>query len=37
MNIHHAVADGFHLSKFFLEVQELINFLGERDVSVSLQ
>ena len=23
MNIHHAVADGFHLSRFFLEVQEL--------------
>jgi len=25
MNIHHAVADGFHLSRFFREVQELIN------------
>ena len=25
MNIHHAVADGFHLSRFFNEVQELIN------------
>lgn len=25
MNIHHAVADGFHLSRFFVEVQELIN------------
>lgn len=24
MNIHHAVADGFHLSRFFNEVQELI-------------
>ncbi len=27
MNIHHAVADGFHLSRFFIEVQELINTL----------
>ena len=27
MNIHHAVADGFHLSRFFNEVQELINQL----------
>lgn len=27
MNIHHAVADGFHLSRFFLEVQELIDSL----------
>ena len=27
MNIHHAVADGFHLSRFFNEVQELINAL----------
>jgi len=25
MNIHHAVADGFHLSRFFVEVQELID------------
>ena len=25
MNIHHAVADGFHLSRFFNEVQEIIN------------
>lgn len=24
MNIHHSVADGFHLSRFFNEVQELI-------------
>jgi len=24
MNIHYAVADGFHLSRFFAEVQELI-------------
>ena len=24
MNIHHAVADGFHLSRFFNEVQDLI-------------
>lgn len=27
MNIHHAVADGFHLSRFFNEVQEMINTL----------
>ena len=27
MNIHHAVADGFHLSRFFAEVQELIDRL----------
>lgn len=27
MNIHHAVADGFHLCRFFNEVQELINRL----------
>lgn len=27
MNIHHAVADGFHLSRFFSEVQDLINTL----------
>ena len=27
MNIHHAVADGFHLSRFFNEVQALINAL----------
>jgi chloramphenicol O-acetyltransferase type A len=27
MNIHHAVADGFHLSRFFNEVQELIDSL----------
>ena len=27
MNIHHAVADGFHLCRFFNEVQELINNL----------
>lgn len=25
MNIHHAVADGFHLSRFFNEVQDVIN------------
>lgn len=25
MNIHHAVADGFHLSRFFNEVQEIID------------
>ncbi len=28
MNIHHAVADGFHLSRFFIEVQELIDSLA---------
>ena len=27
MNIHHAVADGFHLSRFFADVQELIGHL----------
>ena len=27
MNIHHAVADGFHLSRFFNEVQELVDSL----------
>ena len=27
MNIHHAVADGFHLSRFFADVQELIDHL----------
>lgn len=27
MNIHHAVADGFHLSRFFNEVQALIDTL----------
>ena len=27
MNIHHEVADGFHLSRFFHEVQELIDAL----------
>lgn len=27
MNIHHAVADGFHLSRFFNEVQNRINTL----------
>lgn len=29
MNIHHAVADGFHLSRFFVEVQELIRSLHQ--------
>lgn len=29
MNIHHAVADGFHLSRFFNEVQELINSINK--------
>lgn len=28
MNIHHAVADGFHVARFFREVQECINELG---------
>lgn len=28
MNIHHAVADGFHLSRFFLEVQKLMDALA---------
>ena len=28
MNLHHAVADGFHLSRFFTEVQELIHSFG---------
>lgn len=28
MNIHHAAADGFHLSRFFKEVQELIDSLS---------
>lgn len=30
MNIHHAVADGYHLSRFFNEVQELIDSLPGR-------
>lgn len=29
MNIHHAVADGFHLSRFFKEVQDIANSLGK--------
>ena len=29
MNIHHAVADGFHLSRFFTEVQEQMDALIE--------
>jgi chloramphenicol O-acetyltransferase type A len=29
MNIHHAVADGFHLSRFFCEVQAMIDEIGE--------
>ncbi|MDE5580058.1 MAG: chloramphenicol acetyltransferase [Treponemataceae bacterium] len=28
MNIHHAVADGFHLSRFFTEVQAVIDSLA---------
>lgn len=28
MNIHHAVADGFHLAWFFIELQALIDSLG---------
>lgn len=31
MNIHHAVADGFHLSRFFIEVQELISSLDQQE------
>lgn len=27
LNIHHAAADGFHLSRFFLEVQELADHI----------
>lgn len=27
MNIHHAVADGWHLSRFFMDVQEIISAL----------
>ena len=30
MNRHHAVADGYHLSRFFNEVQELIDSLPGR-------
>ena len=29
MNIHHAVADGFHLSRFFTDVQKLIDALPD--------
>ena len=29
LNIHHAVADGFHLSRFFLELQELLDTTAE--------
>ena len=29
MNIHHAVADGWHLSRFFVDVQEIINTLKD--------
>ncbi len=32
MNIHHAVADGFHLSRFFLEVQEQIDALPSQHI-----
>ena len=28
LNIHHAVADGFHLARFFIELQELIDSFG---------
>jgi len=31
MNIHHAVADGFHLSRFFNEVQALMDSLPQTD------
>jgi len=27
MNLHHAAAGGYHLSRFFLEVQELLDAL----------
>ncbi len=30
MNIHHAVADGFHLSRFFNEVQETIDLFARQ-------
>ena len=29
LNIHHAVADGFHLSRFFLELQEMLDTTAE--------
>ena len=29
LNIAHAVADGFHLSRFFLELQELLDTTAE--------
>ena len=29
LNIHHAVADGFHLARFFIELQELIDSFGD--------
>jgi chloramphenicol O-acetyltransferase type A len=28
MSIHHAVADGFHLSRFFNELQEMVDSFG---------
>ena len=31
MQIHHAVADGFHLSRFFVEVQRMIDQLESKD------
>lgn len=31
MNIHHAVADGFHLCRFFNETQEVINTLDREE------
>lgn len=31
MQIHHAVADGFHVSRFFVEVQRLIDQLESKD------
>ncbi|MFQ8705882.1 MAG: CatA-like O-acetyltransferase [Thomasclavelia sp.] len=31
MNIHHAVADGFHISRFFNEVQKLINDISNNE------
>ena len=31
MNIHHAVANGFHISRFFNEVQKLINDISNNE------
>jgi len=29
MNLHYAVADGFHISRFFIEAQELMDSLRD--------